>query len=891
MALEEPNPLPAEKAIKEMAKFLDSNGGNRPLAIISDSYDKQEVAKHLKKRLGASLVLAGGLLAAADYDQDISLAALTYVNDNYLLAKNVASMRLLVQIYSALRNQQGKIKFSFASASLFRDIVLEIEQTGRGLPERSDIDIGVYQAELCFVRHIWETCMEKRHNDRAERLKKYADKLKSSNTPVAYLHWGEPDEQIMVFLRYAANQGVPACVLEAELSGRAKELENCWSEGGQPPEEGQLLAYDAQTLEEAAQASREMLLQWLHKHKKDDDIIGIIDYDRALVRRLNSLLMQEDIFLQETTGWPANNLLVGKALLALASGAPKLELISKLQNVIARKQGNKWARLPRDLARGRTDPALQQDIVGLESILETFTEKEDSHFKSRHSISKWFDKIAEEAETGFFEEFFGQDSAAQDLRRLLRMLADEFAVLDLVEEDEDFSVGEVRRLLFDSLSSIDLNSSNNDSRVQLVPPGRFTTRKFKAMLLAGADADTLPSSRAPQLFSNDVREKLHLPTLEKQIEKRRKSTALLLGNSGKIDIGTVWHGQAGISPYIDLMSNETKLLKPLRHPWKENNPKEKPEPKAKSQKPPEEESEAKEEFVHKVKLQEPPEKISVSACVELLKCPYKYHAGYVLRLGKDSPASIGQRNKYGTFVHEILEEFHTQLQDEFPGSNEAREQLKGILNKARVGNNSKKSKDSDMTAAERRYFAWEFEHYLESYVAEIKKLFCEGGKIDKAEVSLEGELCVGKNIKIKITGKADRIDCYGESYAVIDVKTGKPDNYKDYTTYPQLPLYMKLYESQETIDATHTKFWVLSLEKGENNVSIVPGESMTADAPQKVFKHYRKIFDEALGSKKKLLPANGVQSVCQYCEYGGLCRKKHWDTTAAKKKKRKNEAG
>ncbi len=887
MALEEHNPLPAEKAIEEMAAFLDSNGGERPLAIISDSYDRQEVAKHLKKRLGTSLVLAGGLLAAADYDQDISLAALTYVNDNYLLAKNVASMRLLVQIYSALRNQQGKIKFSFASASLFRDIVLEIGQTGKGMPERSDIDIGIYQAELCFVRHIWETCMEKRHNDRAERLKKYADKLKSSNTPVAYLHWGEPDEQIMVFLRYAADQGVPACVLEAELSGKAKELENCWSEGGKPPEEGQLLAYEAQTLEEAALASRKMLLQWLHKHKEDDDIIGIIDYDRALVRRLNSLLMQEDIFLQETKGWPANNLLVGKALLALVSGTPKREVISKLQNVIVRKQDNSWARLPRDLAKGKTEQDLQQ-MYDLNNILGKFIK--DKHFESGRSISKWFDMMADEAETGFFQEFFEQDAAAKDLRPLLRMLADEFAGLEGLEE-ENFAVGEVRRLLFDSLSSIDLNSSNNDSRVQLVPPGRFTTRKFKAMLLAGADADTLPSSRAPQLFSNDVRERLHLPTLEKQIEKRRKSTALLLGNSDKIDVGAVWHGQAGISPYIDLMSEETKLLRRLRSPWQEDDSKKELAHKAKSPEPPEKESDPEEEFVHKVKLQEPPEKISVSACVELLKCPYKYHAGYVLRLGKDSPASIGQRNKYGTFVHEILEEFHTQLQDGFPGPNEARKQLKGILNEARVGRNSKKSKGSDMTEAERRYFAWEFEHYLEAYVAEIKKLFCEGGKIDKAEVSLEGELCVGKNIKIKITGKADRIDCYGESYAVIDVKTGKPDNYKDYTTYPQLPLYMKLYESQEKIDAAHTKFWVLSLEKGENNVSVVPKENMLAEAPQEVFKHYKKIFDEALGSKKKLLPANGVQSVCQYCEYGGLCRKKHWDTTAAKKKKRNNEAG
>ena len=863
---------PAEEAIKKMATFLDK--GERPLALISDSYDRQEVAKHLKKqRLGTSLVLAGSLLAAADYEQDISLAALTYINDHYLLAKNVASMRLLVQIYSLLRNQQGGIKFPFASASSFRDVVLEIEQTGRQLP--SNINGGVYEAELTFVQGIWKECMAARHSARAKRLEQYADKLKASKTPVAYLHWGEPDEQIMAFLRYAAQQGVPACEFEAKLSGEAEELDLCWSGGGKTQNQ-KPLAYEAQTLEEAAQASQKMLRQWLHEHKQDDDIIGIIDYDRALTRRLHSLLLQEDIFLQETRGWPANNLLVGKALLALASDASKPEeLITKLQNVIVRKQGYQWGNLPRNLARGKTDLGLQQ-VAELERILETFIKNQDRHFKSRRSISEWFGTMAEEAETGFFQEFFEQDAAAKDLRPLLRMLADEFAELEELKE-ENFAVGEVRRLLFDSLSSINLNSSNNDSRVQLVPSGRFTSRKFKAMLLAGADADTLPQSRAPQLFSNEVRTQMRLPTLEEKIAKQRKSTALLLGNSCKI--GAVWYGQAGISPYIDIMSEETKLLKRLDPPW---------EKKKREKRPLEKESRG-------VTLQKPPETISVSACESMLACPYKYHARHVLKLDKDAPAAIGQRNQYGTFVHEILEKFHKQLKEQveklgFPGREDIREQLQDILEEARSGSVSSEPKRNKMTKAERRYFAWEFQHYLDAYAAQIDRLFSkkDGEEqfkgIVEAEVELETELCLDKNTKIKITGKADRIDCYGEKHAIIDIKTGDPKKFKDYTTHPQLPLYMKLHkEGGKAIDAEHTKFWVLSLESGENKVSRVP-ESMPDDAPKKVFDLYKDIFTKAL-NEAKLLPANGVQSVCQYCEYGGLCRKKHWDTNNNKKKK------
>ena len=856
----EPDKYPAEKAIKELAKFLDENGGERPLAIISDSYDRQEVAKNLEhKHLGPSLVLSGGLLAAADYEQDISLAALTYVNDHYLLAKNVASMRLLVQIYSMRRNQDGEATFPFASSSSFRDVVLEIEQTGKQLP--SDINGGVYEAELGFVQYIWQECMAARHSARAKRLEQYADKLKASNTPVAYLHWGEPDEQIRAFLSHAEQQGVPVREFEAELSGEAKELDLCWSGGGKTQNQ-MPLAYEAQTLEEAARAAQKMLRQWLHKHKKDDDIIGIIDYDRALIRRLHSLLMQEDgIFLQETKGWPANNLLVGKALLALASGESKSERIAKLQNVIVRKQGHQWVRLPRDLAKGKINDGLQQ-MEDLNSILDNFAQ--DSHFQSGRSISDWFGEMAEIAETGFFKEFFEQDSAALDLRRLLHMLADEFAPLEL-PNDKNYKVGEVRRLLFDSLSSIDLNSSNNDSRVQLVPPGRFTTRKFEAMLLAGADADTLPQSRAPQLFSNEVRAQMNLPTLEEKIAKQRKSTALLLGNS--CEVGAVWYGQAGISPYIDLMSKETKLLRPLKHPWKNQ---EKGNPL----------------FESKVKLQEAPKTISVSACVDLLECPYKYHAQHVLKLSKDPSAAIGQRDKYGSFVHAILEKFHKKLEPEL-SDKERTELLRGILKKARDGNGDE---FKNITEAARRYFAWEFEHYLEIYVAEINELLGEQGygkgfpRIEAVEERLKEKLPIG----IEITGKADRIDRYGEnSYAVVDVKTGNPDKYKDYKTYPQLPLYMKLYESSDkTICFKHSKFWVLSLESGANNVSRVPAPNKKTkesnDIPEKaledVFDHYQKIFDDALKGKKKPLRANGVQSVCQYCEYGGLCRKKHWGT-------------
>ena len=863
-------------AIKEMADFLDK--GERPLALISDSHDSQEVAKHLEnQRLGTSLVLANSLLAAADYEQDISLAALTYVNQHYQLAKNVASMRLLVQIYSLIR--KGDTKFKFASAASFRDILLEVEKTGKGLPDKEIPDGDAYAAELGFVQLIWKKCMQDRHSKRADRLKVYAKKLQEAKTPVAYLHWGDPDEQIMAFIKECAS----AQVFEAKLGGKAKELENCWSGSGETQERSPL-AYEAQTLEEAARASQKMLRQWLHKYQGKQDFIGILYYDRALVRRLHSLLLQEDqIFLQETTGWPANNLLVGKALLALASGAPRTELISKLQNVIVRKQGYKWAGLPRDLALGKIGQDWQKEVDGLEKkeverlarILDNFTEEGDQSKSSPSRISDWFGVMAEESETGFLKEFFEQDAAAKDLRPLLHMLADEFAELEQ-EEDEGFRVGEVRRLLFDSLSSIDLRSSNNDSRVQLVRPGRFTTREFKAMLLTGADASTLPLSRGQQLLSDNARkEYLSLPTREEQIKKQRKSTALLLDNSD--EVGAVWYGQAGISPYIDLMSKETKLLKRLDTPWKNIKPK-----------PP---------CGSEAKLPELPEAVSVSACGVLLACPYKYHARHVLRLRKDAPSAIGQRNKYGSFVHALLEDFHNQLKPGF--SNKKRAELLGsILNDARDGKGDK-FKNSYFTEAERRYFAWEFAHYLEIYVAEINKLFSkeDGGKQFKGIQAVEKQLEVGLIDGTKITGKPDRVDDYGqEGYAIIDVKTGDPDKYKDYKTDPQLPLYMKLYKnSGETVCSKHSKFWVLSLEAGANKVVRTPdpnnnkkgkGDHLTEKAMDEVFKHYKEIFTKI--GKQKPLPANGVQSVCQYCEYGGLCRKKHWGTDETSKKKDEN---
>ena len=283
-----------------------------------------------------------------------------------------------------------------------------------------------------------------------------------------------------------------------------------------------------------------------------------------------------------------------------------------------------------------------------------------------------------------------------------------------------------------------------------------------------------------------------------------------------------------------------------------------------------------------------PIRISVSGCVDLLKCPYMYYAGKVLRLREDENQAIGERrHKYGTFVHAVLEKFHRQLEGrkDFPA--EAGDNLEEILRNAagEVPNDFKKEV-AEMSLAERRYFGWEFGHYTGQYIRLLKdlyndcKTFCH---IESAEIELKGTLDLEVDgQKINLIGQADRIDMYDDGAAIIDVKTGNPKKYEDFRKYPQLPLYMKLYEGKAS--AEHTSFWVLHMEAGTINVQKVrhkkndKGTEIKDGTPAEVGKHYQQIFKDAWISKKPL-PANGVHEVCQYCSYGGLCRKKHWGRT------------
>ncbi|MBF2735032.1 MAG: PD-(D/E)XK nuclease family protein, partial [Betaproteobacteria bacterium AqS2] len=666
----------ASQAPAVLAKYIEGKlkSGARPLILISDSHDRTAVAKKLENSIGASIVQTGSLLAAADYgDQKISLAALTYVNEDYQLAKTAAEMRLLVQIYGYLRkeNRRKKFKNPLAVSIMFRDVLIEMENERGSEDIANSPDDDAYVEEFCFVRELWYAFIKPLRVDRRKRLENYAQELADSKSPVAYLHWGDEDKQIVEFLKSAQEKGAPVAIYEADFEvekskdkqldcedeleteeGKAKLLDRLWRGEGinAKLEFKSALAYQAQTLEEAAEAAKRMLYSWLPPEPPDKALkIGILAYDRQLVRRLSSMLLQDDIHLQDTTGWPANNLLIGKALLALAStsGMEAKDLLRNTQNIAVRERlQSGWWQTPRYLASSSAKQEKWakkwEDMKKLEKDLDDFICKS----KGKRKISAWFDGLADQAEGEIYGSFFNQDDAAHSLRKLLRMLADEFKDVEEKEDDSDgdYRIDEVKRLLFDSLAATNLVPSNNESPIQLIRPGRFTTRKFDAVLLAGADSTQLPLATAPQLFNDKVRAMLGLPDIAKKIQKQRRALAWMLENTKQV--GTVWHGEAGVSPYIELMLEHTKKVKETG----------KNDVKLEKLKRPWDKAVGNDALTgHKARLYHGIENTSVSSCVKLMECPYQYYASKVLRLREDRPQNIGERReRYGSFVHEIL---------------------------------------------------------------------------------------------------------------------------------------------------------------------------------------------------------------------------------------------
>jgi ATP-dependent helicase/nuclease subunit B len=260
-----------------------------------------------------------------------------------------------------------------------------------------------------------------------------------------------------------------------------------------------------------------------------------------------------------------------------------------------------------------------------------------------------------------------------------------------------------------------------------------------------------------------------------------------------------------------------------------------------------------------------PASISASGYNALMACPYQFHARYLLKLREaDEVQEELEKSDYGMRVHEILTRFHRQHPRLLDLSEEAAQQALLEISEAVF--------QDDVT---RDYVAkaWlaRWRNVLPGYVAWQREREGQGWRFLAGEAERSVTLVTPQGLSIVLKGRIDRIDTTADSrVALLDYKTRSRAKLAAELECPgedvQLPVYALLW-SEPVAQA-------LYVPVDAEHVQPVPLEQDVAQHAADVGKRLGALLDRM--AQGVPLPAHGIASVCEYCEMGGLCRRKHW---------------
>jgi ATP-dependent helicase/nuclease subunit B len=260
-----------------------------------------------------------------------------------------------------------------------------------------------------------------------------------------------------------------------------------------------------------------------------------------------------------------------------------------------------------------------------------------------------------------------------------------------------------------------------------------------------------------------------------------------------------------------------------------------------------------------------PRRVSVSGYSTLVACPYRFFARHVLGLGEmDEVSEEMGKSDYGALVHRVLERFHAR----HPlisalAADEALIALQVCVEEVFA------------PAVEDNFLAigWRlrWEKRLPAYLDWQRDVEATGWRWSQAETRVSRMLPLDGGESVELYGRIDRIDTIGQgeaSVSLLDYKTQTAAKIRERLGDDvQLPAYALLHG-----DAAQAAYVALD---DERIVAVGAGDeegSLMFDAAAQG-RRLRAAFSAMHGGAA--LPAHGKDSECQWCEMGGLCRRKY----------------
>ncbi len=764
----------------------------------------------------------------------------------------------------------------------------------------------IVELETKIILAFWENLSSQQDSvvrqRKAMRLRLDEAKSKAQSTPVIYIESASPSPGFQkasyeFFRAYAQTVSVHHCVMnysEVALwpecidseSGdrvlRVQENQKIYFEQRNLPEVDRHI-YRASHFEDAAwQGARaiEQLLQSGHQQ------IALIAQDRLLARRMRALLARfgPGLSVHDETGWKLSTTRAAASLMSWLDmvrqplGPSATELMDFLKNpfidwtslgfkadeisehleflenrLIDSDVRASWLAIQLALNKKAEEASkILPLIVQLKTLSQAWA-------KPPQSCSLWFDLLEGHLRQLGMLDCLQKDVAGQQLIQALMPM--KLLTQYKLKQSEWLAL---LNTMVEEASYIE-SSPRAHASVTILPLSATRLRRFDAWVMVGCDDSQLPSlSESPMFLSASMKQLLGCKTQEMEFIQQAKDLSQLMVSHQNWRM--IWQatGASGeprqASPWLQrLYLNSPELLREslkIEPSFYEPKPSHMPAPQLPI------------DFVK-------PESISPSAYRTLRECPYRYYVTRLLGLrAQDSLDAEVDISLVGQTLHAALRDFYQGLKTIPIQADNAFEKIK--LLRQRLYAISYQHFKPLLEIDGRWLAAWiEWESLIPNWIQ------WQVQREEDGWLFHDGEKPVGFNLDtshgpLHVRGFVDRLDIHPEKgVEVIDYKysskasiTKKKNHIKD---DPQLVIYAKAVDRQDMVGQkpVGVASWV-SLKETDATVEVDDLPLHMADLSGQMIADLEAVWG---GGAMK---ASAPDSICQYCQARGICRKGMW---------------
>jgi ATP-dependent helicase/nuclease subunit B len=765
---------------------------------------------------------------------------------------------------------------------------------------------AVLSDEAQLVWSVWKTQLDA-DDPTVDRLARMLALAAGASGPLVWVAPVAPDPSAQAFLdAWASRQPVLPILLDWRIAAIAPTLATAWPELVAPPtalgsaprqpdlfedsaakavgmaavaverrDEGSVAAacaadssaalpdcltvFPAASLEEEAQAGAQTVVDWLQQGKST---IAIVAQDRVVARRIRALLQRAGVILDDETGWKLSTTRAAAALAAwfdvVTSRAESTALLDFLKSpfLLAAADDKSDQVMAIELALRRHNVAGGWRAVTVavpEGPLRDWMQQlatQAQGFRERHTIAGWLALTTAALEAFGIGQAYAEDAAGIQVMAMLELIGQACAGLH-----QEFSYAEWRACVSLQMEATPFRPPAADRRVVMLPLNGTHLRSFDAVLVVGADATHLPSAASEILFfANAVRRELGLPTAESRQLQQLRDFAELVSSNPVIVLSWQAHRNGEPNPVSNWIARLDLALARGAHPPLAQHQAALPQARLPAA-PPGMPAPAAPRLL--------PEKLSASGYASLVACPYQFFATRMLGLsGFEQLSEQLEKRDYGDWLHRILDRYHTSLRDGVVEVGQRSALLQAITDDvfgvelaksaAALGYRDRWQK------AQPAYLEWANAREAEGWQ------FVAGEQWREHTLRWTGG-------EVLLHGRIDRIDANGEGeVAVLDYKTSSVTALRkkiDASEDHQLPFY-GLLSAAPTASASY-----ISLEPQKDKIASIA-------APD--YARWQRLLQQQIGNAMQAisegagLRASGVESVCQYCDVRGMCRKGAW---------------